>query len=149
MSHEYGTPAYQEAALVSAVAGAKTGMSVHVFRLQPGNGSSYDLSYVRRSGGGWCVVWDAARFAAIVRRGNAWQASGQAELSVFALAQYAVVLTLFDYLLTLLEFRMPQRKWKVAKRQHVKVADTETQQTGRWQKGEEITDAVKHRSDLK
>lgn len=78
----YGSPAYKAAALRMVVAGQgrTSPPSVLIKGYQPGNGSRYDLTFARRAGGGWLVVWDAVGWFACVYRSSSMN-GGPAELS--------------------------------------------------------------------
>ena len=49
---------------------ARNGEAIEVFGWEPGNGTSYDLTFANRSGGGWFVAWPEAGLIGLVRPGD-------------------------------------------------------------------------------
>lgn len=49
---------------------AKNGEAIEVFGWEPGNGTRYDLTFAKRSGGGWFVAWPEAGLLGLVRPGH-------------------------------------------------------------------------------
>jgi hypothetical protein len=49
---------------------ARNGEAIEVFGWEPGNGTRYDLTFAKRSGGGWFVAWPEAGLVGLIRPGH-------------------------------------------------------------------------------